>query len=562
MTKLLLGPLLRHVGERHATIWVETDAACTVEVRAGGTIGRETTFGVAGHHYALVVLQGLAQGTGTPYDVRLDGVVVWPLPDSRFPPSRIRTIDPTRPITLISGSCREAPANQSRDPSRQDPDVLDAFTIRMAGQPDDAWPDLLLLLGDQVYADDTSPAIRDFIRSRRDIRRPPKAEVADFEEYTRLYHETWGEPTIRWLLSTLPSAMIFDDHDVRDDWNTSHAWRVDMQRTDWWEERITGALMSYWIYQHLGNLSPAGLDAEAIYQTVRAAEDGEPALRQFAQAADREADGAKGTMWSYRRDLGAVRLLVIDSRCGRVLADGQRAMIGDAEFDWLERQTEDGSFDHLVVATSMPWLLPRALHDIESWNEALCDGSRGRVLARLGESVRRAVDLEHWAAFRKSFDRLAAWFERLGHTDGDRAPATICVLSGDVHHSYVCEADYDPIFATRIFQITCSPFNNTIPLLMRVVFHLGWSNTVERFVLLLSRWTRVPPLPIRWHHPSGPHFGNTLAELTFDGRKARVRLERSLPAGSTPEETMKVTDDLPLTELSRVKVSAPASRLP
>ena len=24
--------------------------------------------------------------------------------------------------------------------------------------------------------------------------------------------------------------MIFDDHDVRDDWNTSHAWRLDMQR--------------------------------------------------------------------------------------------------------------------------------------------------------------------------------------------------------------------------------------------------------------------------------------------------------------------------------------------
>ena len=69
------------------------------------------------------------------------------------------------------------------------------------------------------------------MKTRRDIRRPPRTEVADFEEYTRLYRESWSEPTIRWLLSTLPSSMIFDDHDVRDDWNASHAWRLDMQKT-------------------------------------------------------------------------------------------------------------------------------------------------------------------------------------------------------------------------------------------------------------------------------------------------------------------------------------------
>src|SRR4029078_769799 len=99
----------------------------------------------------------------------------------------------------------------------------------------------------------------------------------------------------------------------RDDWNTSAAWRRDMQRTTWWEERITGALMSYWIYQRLGNLSPAGLDADATFQKIIALPDGEAVLREFAQAADREADGAKGAQWSYRRDFCPVRPLVIDS---------------------------------------------------------------------------------------------------------------------------------------------------------------------------------------------------------------------------------------------------------
>jgi phosphodiesterase/alkaline phosphatase D-like protein len=557
MVMLLLGPILRHVGGRDATLWVETDRPCEVEVRAGSGSGHQRTFTVAGHHYAMVVLGGLEPGSSTSYDVLLDGDPVWPGPDSTFPPSRIRTIDPGRPIRLLFGSCREAPSVRGQGRAL-DPDVLDAYAKRMVGQDHEQWPDLLLFVGDQIYADETSAAIQDFIRGRRDIRREPKAQVADFEEYTRLYAESWGEPTMRWLLSTLPSSMIFDDHDVRDDWNTSHAWRLDMQRTDWWEERITGALMSYWIYQHLGNLTPAGLASDEMYRAVRNLPDAGAALRAFAQAADREADGAKGTMWSYRRDFGPVRLLVIDSRCGRVLADGRRSMVSDPEFDWIERQVEDGTFEHLIVATSMPWLLPRALHDIESMDEALCAGSRGRLLGRMGEWIRRAADLEHWAAFRKSFDRLARFFERVGRGEhGGRAPATICVVSGDVHHNYVSEADYHEPLTSRVFQITCSPIHNTIPLLMRLVFHVGWSNTIEGIVRFLARRTGVPPLPIHWHHPSGPHFGNTLALLILDGRSARVRLERAVRTkasdGLRPGTDMQITDDLLLTELPRVR---------
>jgi phosphodiesterase/alkaline phosphatase D-like protein len=554
MARLLLGPLLRHVGERDATFWVETDQPCEVEVRAGDRRGTSKTFTVACHHYAIVVVDGLVPATSTPYEVRLDDSPAWPEVGSRFPPSRIRTIDRDRPIRILFGSCREPPSVRPNE-RQLDPDIFDAFANRMINQPHGEWPDILLLVGDQVYADDTSPKIREYIKAHRDIDKPPKAEVANFEEYTRLYYESWGEPTVRWLLSTLPSSMIFDDHDVRDDWNTSGAWRDDMQKTSWWEERITGALMSYWIYQHLGNLGPAALEKDPVLAKVRSVADAEQELRAFAQAADREADGAKGAMWSYRRDFGPVRVVVIDSRCGRILADNRRSMIADSEFDWIERQVEDGPFEHLVIVTSMPWLLPRALHDIESWNEALCAGSRGRAMARLAEGVRRAVDLEHWAAFRKSFDRLAAWFERVGRGEhGGPPPATITVLSGDVHHTYVSEADYPMPLESRVFQITCSPIHNTIPLPMKLVFRFSWSRTVERVVRFLDRWARVPPMPIGWHHPSGPHFGNTLAQVTFDRRRASVLVEKAVERaapGQPSDPDIVITASLSLTESAR-----------
>jgi len=530
MTALRLGPMLRHVGTVDATIWVETDGSCSVEVRAGDVMGEDRTFQVAGHHYAIVVLEGFAPGSSNEYEVLLDGTLVWPDPAADRPPSRIRTIDPHRPLEIAFGSCRE-PATPGRHRGIA-PDVLEGYSDRLADGSETTWPDALLLLGDQVYADDTSKAMRGFIAGRRDPTVPPKFEVADFEEYARLYEEAWSDPSIRWLFSTVPVSMIFDDHDIRDDWNTSRSWREDMQATAWWDRRITSGLMAYWAYQHLGNLSPAGLAESEILAAVRAADDGEEVLRAFARHADHEADGAKGTLWSFRRDFGRVRLVVIDSRCGRILNERRRMMISEPEFAWVERQLTEGDYDHLVIGTSMPWLLPRALHEIESWDEVLAAPARGRVISAVGEWLRRGADLEHWAAFRLSFDRLADLLGRVGRgEDGTAPPATICVLSGDVHHTYVAEANYPDRMVSRVYQVTCSPFHNTIPRAMRLVFHVGWSKVVEIAMKVISRLSGVPPLPIYWHHPTGPHFGNALSVLSLDGRSARLLLRRSVTKG-------------------------------
>jgi hypothetical protein len=533
MPALVLGPLLRHVGTTDATVWVETDGACSVEVLGH----REDTFEVAGHHYALVCVGDLRPATSTTYDVRLEGQVVWPAADGAYPPSRIRTLDPERELRVVFGSCRFAvPGAVTGDP-HFDADALDAFALRMARQPEDRWPDALLLLGDQVYADETTAATQELIRAKRDITTGAKEQVADFEEYTWLYEESWSDPNVRWLLSTLPSAMIFDDHDVRDDWNTSARWRAEMKQTSWWEERIIGGLSSYWVYQHLGNLSPNALADHPLYQRVRAADgDVAPLLREFAAEADREADGHKGAQWSYRRDLGNTRLLVIDSRCGRILDEGERSMVSDPEFAWIEEQVE-GDYDHLLVGTSLPWLLPRALHDIESWNERLAAGHRGPRMARIAEAFRRLADLEHWAAFRKSFDRLADLFGCVGRGEhagpGGRVPATVCVLSGDVHHAYASEAHYpvgdggDPV-RSHVYQLTCSPVHNYVPAAMKVAFRVSWSRAAERATrFLLDRVSHLPPQPLSWSKLAGPCYGNEIATLRLDGRAARLVIEKA-----------------------------------
>ena len=71
---------------RHrATVWVETDGPCEVEVLDS----RDRTFSIEGHHYALVVVEGLEPGVPQPYEVLLNGRRAWPLVDSD-PPSVLR----------------------------------------------------------------------------------------------------------------------------------------------------------------------------------------------------------------------------------------------------------------------------------------------------------------------------------------------------------------------------------------------------------------------------------------------------------------------------------------
>jgi phosphodiesterase/alkaline phosphatase D-like protein len=545
MATLVLGPMLRHVDDTSATVWVETSDACEVTVLSGS----QRTFRVGERHYALVLIEGLRPGTSTDYGVRLDGEPVWPPAETSMPAPRIRTAEPGRPVRLAFGSCRYASPLSVMSNGAYGTDALDTYARHLAAAPDEEWPDGLLLLGDQVYADDTSPITQDVIRRRRDTSKPPGLEVADFDEYAVLYGESWGDPLVRWLYATVPTAMIFDDHDMHDDWNTSAIWRRRMQRTSWWQERISGGLAAYWVYQHLGNLSPAGLADDEIYAAVRKTDgDCGPLLHEFGAAADREADGAKGYRWSYRRDVGPVTIVVIDSRCGRILDDRERAMIGHDEARWIEHELSTSDGDHLVVATSLPWLLPRAVHDLESWDEALCAGARGERMARFGEKMREGADLEHWAAFRGSFDWLSGLLE--GIARGESAPATICVLSGDVHHQYVAEAHWPSTVDSRVYQIVASPVHHTVPLSQRLVFRLGWSRLLERVTTALGRWDDVPPLPLRWTKTAGPFFGNALAELTLDGRAARFTLRRA-DAVPDQEDTLTTVTSFELT--NRVK---------
>jgi hypothetical protein len=525
MVDLVLGPLLRHVDETSASIWVETSGPTIVRVNAGQHVADAATFAVHGHHYALVCLDDVWPGTRTPYRIEIEGATVWPEPGTELPDPMIVTLSPGKPLRMAFGSCRTSVTHDAKGNRSHGIDALRAYALRMAGltdpwrgdDPDPGdrvrWPDLLLLLGDQVYADETTEEMQEFIESRRSTDEPPGTELKDYQEYAELYRLAWSDPVNRWLLSTLPSAMIFDDHDIRDDWNTSQSWKEQMEATPWWHERIVSGLASYWVYQHLGNLSPAARAGDEIWQRIAAGEsDVTEALDAFAERVDQHPETYR---WSYARDYGTqARLIVVDSRNARLLDPDRRSLLDDDEMAWFDEHLV-GGFDHLLIGSSLPFLLAAGLHHVEAFNEAMSERAWGTRFATLGERVRQAVDLEHWAAFQGAFRRTCEMVAEVARGERGPAPRTVVFLGGDVHHSYVSEAwpRQGRPFRSRVVQAVCSPIRNPLPYTMRFLTAFSSYGLAGPIGRVVSRSAKVPDPPWRWRYLGRPWFDNNLATL-------------------------------------------------
>jgi hypothetical protein len=190
-------------------------------------------------------------------------------------------------------------------------------------------------------------------------------------------------------------------------------------------------------------------------------------------------------------------------------------MLDDDEMAWLDEQMR-GDVDHLLVGTSLPFLLSPGLHYVEAWDETLTGPGAGRRKAKIGEAMRKALDLEHWAAFQDGFQRVMDMTLSVARGERGQPPRTITFLSGDVHHSYVSEArpkHPDSPVHSRIIQAVCSPIRNPMPRRLRFLVAVLAYGVAGPIGHLVARSAKVPDIPVEWKLLRGPWFDNNLATL-------------------------------------------------
>ena len=128
------------------------------------------------------------------------------------------------------------------------------------------------------------------------------------------------------------------------------AWMEMMREETRYERQVPDGLMAYWVYQHIGNLTPDVLDREGLMQRVREEPDAGQLLRREMTTAD---DQAGHSRWSYSRDLGRTRLIVIDSRAGEG-AGPRPAQVDRRRGMGVGGQVMPRRFRPLLLASSVP----------------------------------------------------------------------------------------------------------------------------------------------------------------------------------------------------------------
>ena len=167
---LTLGPLLRYVGETRATVWVQTrrhgDRARCGRSAGRGRRRRSPRTATTTRWWSSTAS---SRGRAATYQVDIDGEQVWPPSRGRSspasPPSRIPTLRATasRPGWPSGRAARASPHDAEGNESNG-VDALRAYAYhlsrtdaRRSGRTS------CCFLGDQVYADETSEEMREFI---------------------------------------------------------------------------------------------------------------------------------------------------------------------------------------------------------------------------------------------------------------------------------------------------------------------------------------------------------------------------------------------------------------
>jgi phosphodiesterase/alkaline phosphatase D-like protein len=281
----------------------------------------------------------------------------------------------------------------------------------------------ILMLGDQVYADD--------------YKTNSLGKVAEtVEEYRKVYEYVWGNHPLRKLLLNLPAFMTLDDHEVDDDWR----WLgLDRRKATipWWNHikrlierrslsegrlplaRVQAALQAYWEHQ--------GMHAPPLEETLRLDE----ADRYTLPSDDR------GSL-AYTFEYGATAFFVMDTRSMRVRSRlwGERTMLGEGQWEqlkrWFLRIKDTHPVKFLVSSCSL-------LYD--SWLD---------------------IPRDRWSGYSDERDKLLEFLAE-NEIEG------VYVLSGDLHIAFAIQAELEREGGRRItlWEFCSSPFEQECTQLVR-----------------------------------------------------------------------------------------------
>ncbi|VFR86975.1 FIG00953737: hypothetical protein [plant metagenome] len=279
------------------------------------------------------------------------------------------------------------------------------------------------------------------------------------------------------FVATLPRAaramahvqtlMIFDDHDVTDDWNLSAQWETCAYGHPFSRRIVGNALAAYALCQGWGNRPDAFGQLLDAAQALTGTVDGQGRIALSAH--DHWVDTLLAfDEWHYVLDTQP-KLVVLNTRTQRWRnrrLPGQPSGLMDWESLSALQQDLLGEESAIIVSPA-PMFGVKLIEVVQ------------RLFTWAGHPL--MVDAENWMAHRGAAQVMMNIFR---HT---RTPGNYVILSGDVHYSFVYDIHIrDREDGPRLWQITSSGMKNEFPRRL-----LDWLDRA-------NRWLYSPRSPLNW----------------------------------------------------------------
>lgn len=290
-TALILGPLLGYEQGGYYTVCIVADAtvvAPTLELSNGAVVAFSAVAVVTGGQFwrAEFPIAATVGSQTITYRVRASGLALADSYDRDAWTFFVPEIDAR--ARLAFASCNGfSDAKLMRDTAKPF-----ALWERMASEHATKPFGLLLMGGDQLYADEiwTLPGVKEWAEKSRAAMlayTPSAMLVTRIEKfYDELYAKRWRQsPQMALLLASIPSVMMWDDHDIFDGW---------------------------------GSHEPE-LQACAMYQAIYAAARRSFELYQLRTRSNRSLLNRVGEHYALRCDFADFHLLTLDNRSGRTI---------------------------------------------------------------------------------------------------------------------------------------------------------------------------------------------------------------------------------------------------
>jgi len=279
--------------------------------------------------------------------------------------------------------------------------------IEQWNRPNNVKDDFILMLGDQIYGDHPNGM------GLLDARPFLCIKKLTLEHYLTHYRKAFAKRHKRELMASIPTYMIFDDHEVHNNWG-SKKFLDDKANL----QALKNGLQAYNLYQvsHPDIMAPELSDVS-------------------------HKEPLPDAKYYYEFSHGNSDFFVMDTRYEKVSGERNHRMISNTQMSALKSFLDRGRHRVKFIVSSVP-MMP--------------DSKRSILIGWIDSNPK-----ERWEGFTEQRKEI---FDHIKNNAQNGINPNVIVLSGDVHVSYVFNLSSSEDANFKLHQITSSAFNWSIGL--------------------------------------------------------------------------------------------------